>query len=403
MTTDATNYDQAKADAFKNSMFGAITGSMLMTTIRLGHELGLFRDLVKSGPATSSELAKRTEVSSRHTYEWCLHAAANGVLEYNETDDTFALPPEHATIMDSDEGLMPMICGLVENISYHYPLLKLAYQSDGGVFWGDMRGFSEACKGFFKPVYEQLLPGWVDLSPALKEIMTSPGTQIADIGCGHGISTRTMASKFPDAQVLGIDYHEESIEKAKEEIAASKLTNADARVADSHKWADEEHEESIEKAKEEIAASKLTNADARVADSHKWADEEEEESYDVVTMFDSFHDMSDPEGVAAEALKALKPGGMVFLIEPYSTKSDATKDKLSSPLAPTFCGFNTCFCTPCGKAVPGKEGLGTVCGTDRFEALFNKVGFSSFETFGDDAQGSMAPTANGFRLMLATK
>jgi SAM-dependent methyltransferase len=369
MTTDATNYDQAKADAFKNSMFGAITGSMLMTTIRLGHELGLFRDLVKSGPATSSELAKRTELSSRHTYEWCLHAAANGVLEYNEMDDTFALPPEHATIMDSDEGLMAIICGLVENISYQYPLLKLAYQSDGGVFWGDMRGFSDACKGFFKPVYEQLLPGWVDLSPALKEIMTSPGTQIADIGCGQGISTRSMASNFPNAQVLGIDYHEESIEKAKEEIAASKLTNADARVVD----------------------------------SHKWADEEEEESYDLVTMFDSFHDMSDPEGVAAEALKALKPGGKIFLIEPYSTKSDATKDKLSSPLAPTFCGFNTCFCTPCGKSVPGKEGLGTVCGTDRYEALFNKVGFSSFETFGDDAQGSMAPATNGFRLMLATK
>ena len=150
---------------------------------------------------------------------------------------------------------------------------------------------ADACKGFFKPVYEQLLPGWVDLSPALKEIMTSPGTQIADIGCGQGISTRSMASNFPNAQVLGVDYHDESIEKAKKEIAASKLTNADARVVD----------------------------------SHKWADEEEQESYDVVTMFDCFHDMSDPEGVAAEALKALKPGGKIFLIEPYSTKSDATK------------------------------------------------------------------------------
>ena len=369
MTTSTTNYDQAKADAFKNSMFGVITGSMLMTTIRLGHELGLFRELAKNGPATSNELAKRTDLSPRHTYEWCLHAAANGVLEYNETDDTFALPPEHATIMDSDEGLMPMICGLVENISYQYPLLKLAYQSDGGVFWGDMRGFADACKGFFKPVYEQLLPGWVDLSPALKEIMTSPGTQIADIGCGQGISTRSMAFNFPNAQVLGVDYHDESIEKAKKEIAASKLTNADARVID----------------------------------SHKWADEEEQESYDVVTMFDCFHDMSDPEGVAAEALKALKPGGKIFLIEPYSTKSDATKDKLSSPLAPTYCGFSTCFCTPCGKAIPGKEGLGTTCGTDRYEALFDKVGFSSFETFGDDAQGAMAPATNGFRLMLATK
>eukprot|EP00544_Gedaniella_sp_CCMP2646_P011750 CAMPEP_0202481884 /NCGR_PEP_ID=MMETSP1361-20130828/1352_1 /ASSEMBLY_ACC=CAM_ASM_000849 /TAXON_ID=210615 /ORGANISM="Staurosira complex sp., Strain CCMP2646" /LENGTH=58 /DNA_ID=CAMNT_0049109523 /DNA_START=10 /DNA_END=182 /DNA_ORIENTATION=+ len=58
--------------------------------------------------------------------------------------------------------------------------------------------------------------------------MTTNGTKVADLGCGQGISTRSMASNFPNAQVLGIDYHEESIEKAKEEIAASKLTNADA-------------------------------------------------------------------------------------------------------------------------------------------------------------------------------
>ena len=367
--TNATTFDQAKADAFKNNMFGVMTSSMLMTTIRLGHELGIFQELNKNGAATSDDLAKRTELSPRHIYEWCLHATANGILEYDETNDTFALPAEHAAIMDSDEGIMPMICGLVENISYQYPLLKMAYQSDGGVFWGDMRGFAQACRGFFKPVYEQLLPLWVELSPALTQALTTPGTKVADLGCGHGISTRSLATNFPNAHVLGIDYHAESIEIAKQEIAASKLTNADARVVD----------------------------------SHVWAEDEEQGSFDVITLFDCFHDMSDPEGVAAEALKALKPGGKIFLIEPYSSKSDATKDKLASPLAPTFCGFSTCFCTPCGKALPGKEGLGTTCGTDRYETLFKDVGFSWFETFGEDAEGGTAPTANGFRLMIVTK
>ena len=367
--TTSTAYDQAKADAFKNSMFGVVTSSMLMTTIRLGHELGLFRELNDNGPATANDLAKRTELSPRHTFEWCLHAAANGILEYDETNDTFALPPEHATIMDSDEGLMSMMCGLVENISYQYPLLKLAYQTDGGVFWGDMRGFADACKGFFKPIYEQLLPGWIDLSPALKADLTTPGAKVADLGCGCGVSTRSLASNFPNTHVLGVDYHAESIESAKEEIAASNLTNADARAVD----------------------------------SHVWADDEEQGSFDVITMFDCFHDMADPEGVAKEALKALKPGGKIFLIEPYSSKSDSTAAKLASPMAPAFCGFSTCFCTPCGKAIPGKEGLGTTAGTERYDALFKKVGFASFETFGEDAEGSMAPAAAGFRLMLVTK
>jgi SAM-dependent methyltransferase len=365
-----TNYDQAKADAFKNRMFGTIATSMLMTTIRLGHELGLFRELVKNGPATSSDLAKRTELSSRHTYEWCLHAAANGVLEYNETNDTFSLPPEHATIMDSDEGLMPMICGLVENISYQYPLLKLAYQSDGGIFWGDMRGITEACKGFFKPVYEQLMPAWIKLSPSLYKNMTTNGTKVADLGCGCGISTRSLASNFPYSTVVGIDFHDESIQEARMEI-------------DSHQ---------------------LTNATARVVDSHCWIAKGEEESFDVITMFDCFHDMSDPEGVAVEAFKALKKGGMIFLIEPYSSKSDSTAAKLAIPTISVDCGFSACVCTPCGKIVPGKEGFGTTAGTDRYEALFNKVGFSSFETFGESVEDKqLNPTAQGARLMLVTK
>lgn len=113
--------------------------------------------------------------------------------------------------------------------------------------------------------------------------------------------------------------------------------------------------------------------------------------------------MADPEGVAVEALKALKPGGNIFLIEPLSSKSDTTKAKLEVPTVPIFAGFSACCCTPCGKVIPGKEGLGTTCGTDRYEALFNKVGFSSFETFGEDVEGELNPTAAGFRLMLVTK
>jgi hypothetical protein len=55
-----TNYNQAKANAFKNSMFGVITASLparsylagwlagwLTTLVSVSHEIGLFRELVK--------------------------------------------------------------------------------------------------------------------------------------------------------------------------------------------------------------------------------------------------------------------------------------------------------------------------------------------------------------------
>jgi SAM-dependent methyltransferase len=248
--------------------------------------------------------------------------------------------------------------------------LKLAYKTDGGIFWGDMRGMRESARGFFKPVYEKLMPGWIELSPSLKASMSKPGARIADLGCGCGVSTRSIALTFPNASVVGIDNHAESIQDAKEEIASKNLTNADARLVD----------------------------------SHVWADDEEKESFNVVTMFGCFHDMSDPGGVAKEAYEALEPGGKIFLsIEPYSSKSDATKAKMEVPLLPVLFGFSSCFCTPCGKVIPGKEGLGTTAGTDRYKALFEEVGFTSFEMFGEDAEGGMSPSAEGFHLMLVTK
>ena len=210
------------------------------------------------------------------------------------------------------------------------------------------------------------MPGWIDLNADLKESME--GGKIADVGCGCGISTRSLAKLFPTSTVLGIDSHEESIEDCKKEIESAGLKKADARVAD----------------------------------AHVWADTEEEASYNVVTMFDCFHDMPDPEGVAKEAWKALRPGGKIFLIEPLSSKEDTTEAKLTVPMAPTFTGFSACCCTPCGKVIPGKEGLGTTAGTDRYEDLFKKAGFSSFSTFGEEMKAT-APTMAGFRLMLVTK
>ena len=365
-----TSFDPEKAEAFKNNIMGVITSAFLATTLRLGHELGIFHDLNVNGPATTTALAERLELSPRYTYEWCLNAAANGVIHYDDATDMFSLPPEHATILDcGDEGLISVICGLTENISHQYPLLKLVYKTDGGIFWGDMKGMRQSAKGFFKPVYEKLMPGWIDLSPSLKASLNEPNAKVADVGCGCGVSTRALASSFPNVQVLGIDFHPESIQDANHEIAVAGLTNAQARVMD----------------------------------SHTWADDEDKGSFSVVTMFDCFHEMADPEGVAAEALMALKPGGKIFLIEPYSRKSDTIQAKLAVPTVAAYSGFSACLCTPCGKVFPGKEGLGTTAGTDRYEEIFKSAGVSSFETFGEDMEGKKSPTTAGFRLMLVTK
>ena len=49
---------------------------------------------------------------------------------------------------------------------------------------------------------------------------TQVGALVADIGCGHGHSTRLMAEAFPNSRFIGIDIHAPSIEAARSHAAA---------------------------------------------------------------------------------------------------------------------------------------------------------------------------------------
>ena len=39
---------------------------------------------------------------------------------------------------------------------------------------------------------------------------------MADVGCGHGVSTRLMAAAFPNSTFYGFDYHDGSIQAARD-------------------------------------------------------------------------------------------------------------------------------------------------------------------------------------------
>ena len=55
---------------------------------------------------------------------------------------------------------------------------------------------------------------------------------MADIGCGHGASTIVLAEAFPNSAFFGFDYHDKSIERAREAVGeAGNLQNARFEVA----------------------------------------------------------------------------------------------------------------------------------------------------------------------------
>ena len=54
-------------------------------------------------------------------------------------------------------------------------------------------------------------------------------TKILDIGTGCGILALMMAQKYPQAQILGIDIHKNSIQEAKENFNHSRFTNLNTK------------------------------------------------------------------------------------------------------------------------------------------------------------------------------
>jgi SAM-dependent methyltransferase len=146
-----------------------------------------------------------------------------------------------------------------------------------------------------------------------------------------------MAQTFPASQFVGIDYHDASIETAREHAAEAGVTNANFEVAD--------------------------------ATSYEGGD------YDLIAFFDCLHDMANPVGAARHARQALKPDGHCMLVEPFA--GDSLSDNLN-PVGRVFYGASSLICVPVSLAQHGPA-LGAQAGEARLtDVMVEGGGFSRF-------------------------
>ena len=55
----------------------------LIPMMRIGDELGLFKDLYKFGPCTSDDFSNKIKMDKRYIREWLLSLAAAGYIDYS--------------------------------------------------------------------------------------------------------------------------------------------------------------------------------------------------------------------------------------------------------------------------------------------------------------------------------
>jgi SAM-dependent methyltransferase len=176
---------------------------------------------------------------------------------------------------------------------------------------------------------------WIPALDGVQEQLEA-GIDVADVGCGLGISTILLAEAFPRSRFVGFDVHPESIHAARENARA-------AGVSD------------------------------RVTFEVATAAGYPGEGYGLVACFDALHDMGDPAGAAAHVLRTLAEDGTWMIVEPSA--GDSVEENLH-PLGRLRYAFSSLVCTPGSLAQDGRAGLGTLAGERRLSEVIRAGGFT---------------------------
>jgi hypothetical protein len=134
--------NEEKLQHFLGKMMVDFGAALSVPLMRIGIRLGLYKAMHSAGPMTSAEFAIKTNISERYAREWLAQNAASGYLSYNPGSRRFELPPEQAMVFADEESPCFMGGGfdVVAALYQTQPLVEGAFQSGGGVDWGDHAG-----------------------------------------------------------------------------------------------------------------------------------------------------------------------------------------------------------------------------------------------------------------------
>jgi 2-polyprenyl-3-methyl-5-hydroxy-6-metoxy-1,4-benzoquinol methylase len=180
---------------------------------------------------SSDELAKATGTHERYVREWLSSQAASGYVEY-DGKSKFSLTAEQAMVFADPESPVAM-AGAFDVIAAAWrdePKITEAFTSGKGVGWHEHHPcLFRGTERFFRSGYKaNLVSSWL---PALDGVVQKleEGGIVADVGCGHGASTLIMAKAFPKAEFVGFDYHDASIQRAREAAKEAGLAKRKVR------------------------------------------------------------------------------------------------------------------------------------------------------------------------------
>jgi 2-polyprenyl-3-methyl-5-hydroxy-6-metoxy-1,4-benzoquinol methylase len=347
MTT--TTLDTARRDAIVEQLFLGALGALETLHVYLGDRLGLYATLAGTPDASPGELATNAGIAERYAREWLEQQAVAGLLDVvaDEGDPAtrrYRLPPEVAEVMTDPDSLnyLAPLAPLVASLGQTLPAVLEAFQTGGGVpyavYGEDLRaGIARLNRPMFG---HQLAAQWIAALPDIQTRLRATDTpaRVADLGCGTGWSSIALARAYPAARIDGIDLDPASIAEARHNAAAG-------GVGDRVRF------------------------DCRTADDPALAG-----PYDLVTFFETLHDLADPVAALRAAAALLAPRGAVLIgDEKVAEAFTAPGDQLER----FNYGWSALHCLPASLTDPTSAATGTVIRPDTVRRFAREAGFSA--------------------------
>jgi SAM-dependent methyltransferase len=259
----------------------------------------------------------------------------------------FSLPAAYREVFVEPESLNYMGGMLRLVVGAATPLAAVldAYRTGEGVKYDDygpdtIEGIAE----MNRPMFVNLLGSeWLPSIPEVHaRLQANPPALVADVGCGAGWSSIAIARAYPNVRVDGFDLNETSIALARRNAEAAGVTDR-------------------------VTFAVRDAADPALAGR-----------YDLVTAFETIHDMAHPVNALRTARGLLAEGGSVLVAdenvgENFSAPGDAI-ERLNY-------GFSVIHCLPATIAERGPIELatGTVIRPPTLRGYATEAGFEGVE------------------------
>jgi 2-polyprenyl-3-methyl-5-hydroxy-6-metoxy-1,4-benzoquinol methylase len=350
MAEGSARTPEQRREALAERVFGSAIGFMEILSIYVGDRLGFYRALADDGGATASQLADATGTNERYMREWLEQQAVAGILEVEDKwaepeARRYRLPEGHDEALLERDSLYYVAPFAQIMVGMTRPLAAVleAHRTGGGVpyheYGKDMR---EGIAYANRPMFVNLMGSeWLPAVPDIHErLQADPPARVADVGCGTGWSSISIARAYPEVRVDGFDLDEDSIAEAKANAEAEGLTD---RVS------------------------------FQVRDA---ADPVLSGRYDVAIAVECIHDMSRP----VEALRAMRSiagedGAVLVVDERVGEDFTAPSDEIERLMY----GFSIVHCLPVGMAEQPSAGTGTVMRPATLRRYATEAGFSGVE------------------------